>query len=308
MKCSCGCGKTLNKGNKNGMHMTCRRNRLCTHCGVPIGSTSKSGLCRSCVQTKKFKLPLLRTDEKKIIPSQIIPRYELFEFLETIDIDYYVKWKTREFIKNYPLIYKNIIYYSYNKKGREYNLNKRIHRILNDSYVLCNVNSYDHLLLKNGPVQGFIKFQHHYTERKGIGNLDWYKRKYPDTFDEEYKKRYDKIFSRLPYSKISQELFDKLNVGGKYATNGGEQRFYISETDRINFNLNQKYIFVDYIYNNKIIEFDGTYWHRNTQEKDRNKTKFLEHKGFDILRIDEKSYNQNKGLVVDRCLKFLKHQ
>lgn len=81
---------------------------------------------------------------------------------------------------------------------------------------------------------------------------------------------------------------------------------------RINFNKNDKKIigenkicmYVDFHYNNKIIEFDGTYWHKNNLD-DIKKNIILKSKNYEILRIKEKDFDNNFDKVLKRCLKYL---
>ena len=73
-------------------------------------------------------------------------------------------------------------------------------------------------------------------------------------------------------------------------------------------NSNIKMIIVDFKLNNKIIEFDGSYWHgfQEVIKKDDIKTRWLIKKGYNVLRIKEKEYCNNKNGTKENCLKFLK--
>jgi len=108
------------------------------------------------------------------------------------------------------------------------------------------------------------------------------------------------------YSKISQRLFNsiykqldiKYQAKCKYATNAGEERFFMN---------NDKLILTDFKCGNKIIEFDGDYWHirDETKQKDKVKQEFLESKGYFVLRIKESEYNKNKNEVINKCINFI---
>jgi len=108
------------------------------------------------------------------------------------------------------------------------------------------------------------------------------------------------------YSKISQRLFNqiynklnrKLQEKCKYATCGGEVRFFMN---------NDKLFLTDFKCGNKIIEYDGTYWHsfNDTQNNDKIKQSFLESKGYTVLRIPESDYLKNKQQVINKCINFI---
>lgn len=109
------------------------------------------------------------------------------------------------------------------------------------------------------------------------------------------------------YSKISQELFwklyNKIETNRdmiKFAELNGEQFFYPNKEWR-------KVFPVDFKLGNKIIEFDGDYWHNNEKTKvlDGRKTEYLTNKGYQVLRILESEYRANSGLVIEKCLSFI---
>jgi very-short-patch-repair endonuclease len=66
-------------------------------------------------------------------------------------------------------------------------------------------------------------------------------------------------------------------------------------------------ISVDFKLDDKIIEFDGDYWHSKEEQiiKDKLRDEFLSNKGYLILRIKEFSYRDNKEKVINECLDFL---
>jgi hypothetical protein len=111
------------------------------------------------------------------------------------------------------------------------------------------------------------------------------------------------------YSKISQKLFwgiyEKLNDGDRekcyfYELNS-EYTFYVWTNDMTIIN-------VDFKLNNKVIEFDGDYWHSKKEqiEKDKKRDDFLLKKGYHIKRIKEKDYKNNRDIIINECLEFLK--
>lgn len=114
-------------------------------------------------------------------------------------------------------------------------------------------------------------------------------------------------FSTGGYSKISQELFDSImkRIGEEkfnevyYATRNKE---YIVER------RNGKHFLLDFYVKdvNKIIEFDGSFWHKDTKDKDIERDSELLELGYsNILRIDEDMYRFDQEGTVDECVKFL---
>lgn len=68
--------------------------------------------------------------------------------------------------------------------------------------------------------------------------------------------------------------------------------------------LNNSYYRVDFTQRNKIIEFDGEYWHPDTNF-DNTKDLFFKYKGFDVLRISENEYAKFPKETIEKCIKFL---
>lgn len=114
-------------------------------------------------------------------------------------------------------------------------------------------------------------------------------------------------------SKPSQELFwmiyNSLNLTECYfAELNYEKSITITEDDRKYFSnyekLNKTRYVLDFVYDNKIIEFDGKYWHMD-EEKETAKDVFLNSKGFKILHITDGEYFSDKQETLNKCIKFL---
>lgn len=113
------------------------------------------------------------------------------------------------------------------------------------------------------------------------------------------------------YSKVSQDLFWNIyeKLPNDYRKNcyfyelNNEYCFYVWE-DKINL------ISVDFKLGNKIIEFDGDYWHSTDKQKkiDIIRDDILNKKGYIIKRIKENEYRLNKVKIVNDCLEFLKNE
>jgi very-short-patch-repair endonuclease len=115
-------------------------------------------------------------------------------------------------------------------------------------------------------------------------------------------------------SKPSQELFwklyKKLNSPKKcnFSELNNERTLYVNQIDRSTLfeykKLNKKRYHIDFMLKNKIIEYDGEYWH-NDIEKETAKNKFLKNKGYLVLHIKDSDYKKNPEKVIERCIEFL---
>jgi hypothetical protein len=147
---------------------------------------------------------------------------------------------------------------------------------------------------------------------------------------ERYKLFIEKLLAynenKPNYSKVSQELFwqiasalpDDKQKNLKFAELNDEQIFYTG-TDL-------KIIQVDFKCNNKIIEFNGDFWHANPNQytnddilhhpnnhilaedlwkKDKQRIEWLESNGYTVLTVWESDYNYNKQEVINKCINFI---
>ncbi len=318
----------------------------CNECGKEKGK-SNSELCKSCsFKKRKYSTKVkqnisLHHKNREIIPTHpTLTKTELIKILQNMDIDLYKDSRTkRTFYAKYPVIYKDILYYS---QVYDVPFYAKILSILDSPVCLCgntakwdkqkstfrptskccryfyNYTSLYHLQLVNGVVQGYILYFNTRLKnsRKGIRNLEWFQNRYPNG-EEEYNNHYRNLFNRrntAMFSKISQELFQKLNcyipedIARKYklqyANSGyGEYRINLNNEDKKIIGKERVTLFVDFKLGNKIIEFDGDYWH--DEKEDIKRDLILERKGFSVLRIKESEYKNNKQKEVEKCLKFL---
>ncbi len=311
------CDKKLSVQSTFPICCACRDNRKCSSCGSKIGKFSFTGLCRSCTQIGNRPN---REHETKIKPSEIMNITDVFfhlDFLEESDLS--LHWKS--FFGKHKILYKNIMYYT--KQTHAHTLLDRINFISHDYRKFHKKNSVSHLMTNSGPVFGYISHRKRHPRKNGIGNLEWYQNKYgKEQGQSKFDNRYQNLFATQtkPYSKISQELFNKIasNITPekhrKYKTmfatwhKHGEHRVNLNNEDKKIMGANRVTMFVDFKHNNKIIEFDGDYWHEKTKADDLLRDSVLISKGYEILRISESEYHTNKSEVVSKCLKFLKNQ
>ena len=169
-------------------------------------------------------------------------------------------------------------------------ITERVYRILKDfspnNKVVCSSCEKD------------IKF---YTIDMGYGN-------------SELKICYHCVAKQSAVSKPSQELFWQLYNSTDikdfcfFSELNYEKSISISKTDNEKFSylkkLNKNRYVLDFVFKNKIIEFDGIYWHLDI-EKEAAKDKFLNSKGFEILHVTDKEYFKHKQKTLNKCIEFL---
>lgn len=125
-----------------------------------------------------------------------------------------------------------------------------------------------------------------------------------------------KMLNGKGYSKISQQLFNKimLVIGNEYIN-----VYYATNNPNLDFNEymvhdnnTQCNFFLDFYVkdNNKVIEFDGDYWHgekRGNQKRDREREEKLKALGYvNILHVKECDYKANPQKIVDKCVEFIR--
>jgi G:T-mismatch repair DNA endonuclease (very short patch repair protein) len=122
------------------------------------------------------------------------------------------------------------------------------------------------------------------------------------------------------YSKISQDLFNKLNKK--------EARYY-EQNGEIGIKGKSRVFYPDFVLNKKIIEFFGDRWHANPKKyneneymqtlsknkedllisdiwkKDKNRIDQLIDLGYEVLIVWENDYRSNPEGIIKKCLEFL---
>ena len=112
-----------------------------------------------------------------------------------------------------------------------------------------------------------------------------------------------KLFSAV-YAKIDMTENDRC----RFHQLNGEMTLSVEIDDIIKLmdykNINRRVYKIDFVFNNKIIEFDGTYWHTD-KEKETAKDAFVKLKGYEILHINELEYKNHEDETIQKCLSFL---
>lgn len=163
-----------------------------------------------------------------------------------------------------------------------------------------------------------------YGEEEGTHKFNERQEKWQHTLNSKSPEEIERInkakmLNGKGYSNISQKLFDEIlneikdefkdifyaTVNGKSKDNFDEYVVYDAE--------NKVRFFLDFYIkdNNKVIEFDGDYWHsekRGNQERDRLREQKLIQLGYtNILHVKERDYKQDPKKVIEECLKFIRN-
>lgn len=161
---------------------------------------------------------------------------------------------------------------------------------------------------------GDIEYAKYLLNKIKTFSEEWFQQKYGDEYKQrhiEYKEKMKKVAlnnlmnfgSRT--SKAANTFFDKLyaeGIHGKYSNNGGEKVIHLNDFSV----LNRHIIFLDFVYKNIIIEYDGDYFH--DEDIDNKRDAYLREKNYVIYRIKHsecKSISQKKKQLYD-CIQFIK--
>jgi len=242
--------------------------------------------------------------------------------------DYYLKFlgkaKNRTLLKENPKLYSSIFEHTkfmdlFNKNNNKFSM-----RIL----VLTKYGGKEEKIKCKKCKEIFTTFNYemfdfnnlcydcfHHNNKNKYPQKGWFKNKYPLNWEDEYEKFYYHNVLKLNnynqgYSKISQKIFwmiyEKLSSLEKENTYFKElnNEWYIKDVDG--------FYFVDFKCGNKIIEFDGIYWHKNSKEKDEIRNTVYKNSGYQILIINENNLVDKKNKIsnelINECVNFIKNE
>lgn len=130
-----------------------------------------------------------------------------------------------------------------------------------------------------------------------------------------------KNYKKNNFSKISQELFQKIYENIKndfsdiyFATLNSDKVFDTSGKNyEFRLSLNDRIILPDFFIkdNNKIIEFDGAYWHGKYQSdntnviREKHRDTSIIKSGYSVLHIKELDYYKDPEKEIQKCLDFI---
>ena len=188
-------------------------------------------------------------------------------------------------------------------------------------------NKLEYFIEKYGEKEGTKKYNK-VCSQKSL-SLTNFIRKYGD---EEGKAKYKEYLRRtsIGYSKESQELFQMLDKKiGKYAIENSF--FYLKNYEQeISIDLGNcksKVFKLDYVLSNKVIEFNGDFWHANPLiykandviplknkpmlvsdiwKHDQERLQKIEDFGYKVLVVWENEYISNIEQTIQKCLEFLR--
>jgi len=149
------------------------------------------------------------------------------------------------------------------------------------------------LLKKYGEIDGLIRF----NERQ----VKWLKNYKKSNFSKVSQDLFWEILKVNP-SIMVNEIYFATYVNGNLDDSGKNNEFRLKLTERV--------ILPDFIdlTNKKIIEFDGTYYHRLNPEnylRELKRDEMIIKSGYEILHISEKDYYSNKEDIIYKCVNFL---
>lgn len=165
-----------------------------------------------------------------------------------------------------------------------------------------------------------------YGESKGVEIYNLRQKRWSEKVEKQYA---EGKFSKSPkhwvsncFSKKEKEFVSMLfenapqikNIAQTYLT---KQLSFFDKTHKCRY-------FYDFCYNNKIIEFNGDFWHCNPLMYDENyyhkvlgcaakdiwirnsvKYDFAKMMGYEVLVVWENDFDNNKSEIVDKCLRYL---
>jgi hypothetical protein len=160
------------------------------------------------------------------------------------------------------------------------------------------------------------------TERQTTFSLDICVQKYGE---EDGLKRFNERqikwltnYKRTNFSKISQTLFWGIlesepmikNNNIFFATFNNGFKDDSGKNNEYRLSLLNGVILPDFIdlTKRKIIEFDGTYYHRSTPEnslREEKRDKMILESGYQVLHVSEYDYKNNKQEIINKCVDFL---
>ena len=132
------------------------------------------------------------------------------------------------------------------------------------------------------------------------------------------QKKWLKNYKKSNFSNISQELFWEIynslenrdNFEIYFATLKNGKRTNDKTNNEYILQLNDSFIKPDFFIKNKnkIIEFDGNYYHRLIPEnakRDLIRDEKIIKNGYSVLHINEYDYHKNKANIIHQCINYL---
>ena len=191
-----------------------------------------------------------------------------------------------------------------------------------EAYAGCSI---DYFIEKYGEEEG--KRTYEYVNSQKRQTLENYTAKYGD---EEGKRRYDEYWEKRgnvqgDYSEISQRLFREIDTKypeskekSQYATKNGEKLVVVTDRN------GPRELHVDFCLENKVIEFNGNYFHADPMKykaddvlpflgktakaiwmRDMLRNNGITKLGYDIHIVWENDYRKDPEKTINECVEFL---
>lgn len=160
-----------------------------------------------------------------------------------------------------------------------------------------------------------------YGEETGIKIFNERQKKWSKKIEKQYNNGLFRKTINTPFSKLEIDLFDiiveKLNIVNDVYY--GNNQYYRNFKD-----IGRTFSY-DFVFNKKVIEFNGDYWHCNPKtynknyyhkhlkmfayeiwEKDEMRINSIKNVGYDVLIIWESDYNNYRNETIQKCIDFVK--
>jgi len=272
--------------------------------------------------------------------------YTKDETIELLQNDYYKylgKSGNRKLIAADTKLFASLYYHTSHMDNLNKNLNKFSHRLyilVNKINTYCDIHkNLKHWKFVNGvfniicakcepkyPSTEWFKStygtdweQYHKNRKANVhenstNSLKWFEKKYGNSGEEKYKNYVNNKMETLSllkanrFSKISQELFFNVynlmdNKDDTYFHDLNKE--YVLRIPEI-YNHENIIMMLDFKHKNKIIEYNGNYWHNS--KKDKIRYDILKDMGYEIMIVTSDEYNRNKKPVeiINECINFIK--
>lgn len=161
-----------------------------------------------------------------------------------------------------------------------------------------------------------------YGRKEGIRRYKLKTKRWLETLSNKPQEEKDRInrakcFKRS-FSKISQDLFweifewlkhKNLNIFFATFNNETKEADYSGTNNEFIVYFNKtNHAFLDFYIQdiNKCIEFDGTFWHKNTEDRDKEReNKIKSVINCEFYRVKQKDFEENREYVIQKCMEFL---
>jgi hypothetical protein len=204
---------------------------------------------------------------------------------------------------------------SIKKANENRSYNTRIDYYINKGFGLCQalaslkerqaVGRLDKFIERHGKEEGLLKWQERQEK--------WQQTLNSKSIEERARINAAKIGRGYTVSKAEKELFHCFS-----------KLFDVKKNLTLDYNDGKNYYVYDFYLGNKIVEYNGDFWHANPEiytedfvnpisklsykqihEKELNKETVAKLHGYEFLRVWELDYKRNKEKVIQECIIFL---